>query len=274
MNDITYVIDCSHEFMTIFSVLGQIWDMKHKNYEILNLLGYGLAKFGDGLTKELGFISKTRFYNFCVLEEIADTASTIKNRQDLFDPFFENERKGWWQKGDAYLHRKVFIDSLFGELGLKEYADVIRLYMKSKGKAIEIPSNDVSPILKSKFKQLQKTGREAELFFMNNYIKMEAFIEGSLEDARLLGDGYDFQIQVGQRFYLAEIKGLREKRGAIRMTEREYKSAKVYKDDYALIVVSNLSDVPLLRPFFNPAENMKFDKSLVTQNQVTYRAYI
>ena len=79
---------------------------KHQNYEILNLLGYGLAKFDNSFINEFGFKTKTDFYNTLVKHGISETSSVIKNRQDLFDPFFENDRKGWWQKGDAYIHRK------------------------------------------------------------------------------------------------------------------------------------------------------------------------
>ncbi|MBN2824474.1 MAG: hypothetical protein JXQ76_04045, partial [Campylobacterales bacterium] len=89
---------------------------KHQNYEILNLLGYGLAKFDNAFIKEFGVKTKTDFYNVMVNYKIAETGSVVKNRQDLFDPFFDNGRKGWWQKGDAYIHRKHFIDSLFGKL--------------------------------------------------------------------------------------------------------------------------------------------------------------
>lgn len=76
---------------------------RHKNYEILNLIGYGLAKYDRLFVKEMGFSSKTAFYKFIVGAQIAETEGTVKNKQDLFDPFFKSGRKGWWQKGNAYL---------------------------------------------------------------------------------------------------------------------------------------------------------------------------
>jgi hypothetical protein len=82
--------------------------MKHKNYEILNLIGYGLAKFDLQFVKEFGFKTKSAFYEYIVSFGIADTVGTVKNRQDLFDPFFDNQRKGWWQKGNAYIPSKDF----------------------------------------------------------------------------------------------------------------------------------------------------------------------
>ena len=35
---------------------------RHKNYEILNLLGYGLAKFDNEFIKQFGFKTKVAFF--------------------------------------------------------------------------------------------------------------------------------------------------------------------------------------------------------------------
>ncbi len=78
---------------------------KHKNYEILNLIGYALAKFDNDFIKEFGFSTKNAFFEYCVQIGLADTIGVIKNRMDLFDYFFPNKCKGWWQKGDAYIHK-------------------------------------------------------------------------------------------------------------------------------------------------------------------------
>ena len=248
--------------------------MKHENYEILNLIGYGLSKFNNAFINKLGFTSKTDFYNFCVDKGIAETPSVIKNRQDLFDPFFDNGRKGWWQSGDAYLHRKILIDSFYGELTVKPYTNIIRLFLFEKKIIPDFSHGEVSPILKSKFKQLQETGREAEFFFMSNFEQIPAFAGGELEDGRLFGDGYDFQVKVASKYYLAEIKGLRKKTGGIRMTANEFKKAKEFKNDYALIIVANLVDVPTFKLFYNPAENLEFKQSTLQQEQVYYSSFI
>nr|CBX30956.1 unknown protein [uncultured Desulfobacterium sp.] len=36
-------------------------DNKHENYELLNLIGYGLAKFDMDFVNEFGFKTKTAF---------------------------------------------------------------------------------------------------------------------------------------------------------------------------------------------------------------------
>lgn len=245
---------------------------KHKNYEILNLIGYGLAKFDMAFIEYLGFKTKTTFYEYIVQKGIAETIGTVKNRQDLFDPFFENKRKGWWQKGKAYIHRKLFIDSLFGSLDTSAYANIVKLYLEEKYGVVGETSKEISPVLRSKFKQLQITGQEAELYFMNNYKGVDYFKDGILEDARIFGDGYDFQIETMKHFILAEIKGVRTDYGSIIMTRNEFDKANEYKNDYALVVVSNLSAIPRMSVVFNPTENISFTEKTNNSKQVNYHA--
>lgn len=244
---------------------------KHENYEVLNLIGYGLAKFDQNFLKEFGFKSKLEFYNFCVEIGIAKTTGTIKNRMDLFDPFFpDNGRKGWWQKGDAYIHRKLLIDSLFGEETVSEYVNIIKLYFKNDFSSYDFDFN-IKPIVKSRFKKLQETGLEAELYFMHNYRKIELFNNASLEDARLFGDGYDFQLKTNTDYFLTEVKGIREKKGKFRLTENEYNKAIEYKEKYIMAIVLNLNEIPNFLLIEDPVKNLKFKKiSIQTREKTEY----
>jgi hypothetical protein len=246
-------------------------DNKHENYELLNLIGYGMAKFGMDFVEEFEVKTKMGFYKYIVQLKIAETTGTVKNRQDLFDPFFDSGRKGWWQKGNTYIHRKILIDSLFGDLEAVQFAEIVKAYIGSKfGNMDKITA--ISPVMKSRFRQLQATGREAELYFINNYQLIENFSDGLLDDARLYGDGYDFQIQISEKYFLAEVKGVRELSGSIRFTENEYIKANEYKDEYSLVVISNLVDIPRMSVMFNPVKNMKLTKKIAVQNQTTYHS--
>jgi hypothetical protein len=70
---------------------------------------------------------------------------------------------------------------------------------------------------------------------------------------------------------LTEIKGLRTKSGSIRFTQNEYKKAKEYGNDYALIVVSNLRESPKISPVFNPVKILVFKEHTISQSpQLTY----
>lgn len=247
-------------------------DNKHKNYEALNLIGYGLAKFSNAFINEFGAKSKTEFYESLVQTGLAETTGTIKNRQDLFDPFFDNGRKGWHQKGDAYIHRKIFIDGLFGTLNVADYASIVKLYLQNENKDGLIDTAAISPIIKSKFKQLKTTGEEAEIYFMNNYQNIPDFTNSQIEDARNFGDGYDFQLQKSTGYLLAEVKGIRAKKGAFRLTENEYTKAKEYKNDYRIVVVSNLDDNPKMTVIFDPIHNLELTKHIIKSEQLNYHS--
>lgn len=187
---------------------------------------------------------------------------------DLFDHFFPNNgRKGWWQKGDAYIHRKILIDSLFGNEDIKDYSNVVKLYMKETFdiKSIQYTAK---PIVKSRFKKLQETGLEAELYFMYNFNSIDIFRNGTLDDARLFGDGYDFQINVNDNSYLADVKGIREKKGKFRLTENEYQKALEYKNDYIVTLVLNLNDIPTFLCVENPLKNLKFKEQIISSKQI------
>jgi hypothetical protein len=245
---------------------------KHKNYVVLNLIGYGLAKFNNDFTREFGVETKTALYEYFVQAGVAETIGTVKNRQDLFDPFFENGRKGWWQKGDTYIHRKIFIDHIFGNLGAADFAAIVKLYLLGEAPHSNPNSKIISPITKSKFKQLQETGEEAEIFFMENFRAIPQFKDAAIEDARKFGDGYDFQIQIENEYVLAEVKGVRSKKGAFRLTENEHSKAREYKQAYGVFVVSNLEDMPKMTAIFDPISKLIFAETVVHTKQLSFHS--
>jgi hypothetical protein len=247
---------------------------RHTNYEILNLIGYGLAKFESDLVAALGFKTKSALFNHLIERGVAKTRGTLKNRQDLFNPLVRQAKVGWWQNEDRYLHRKILLDSLFGQLEAVGYGAVVENYLQTYFPIAGEKPKAIVPILKSKFRQLQETGSEAELFFMNTFRTVERFKDGVLEDARLFGDGYDFQITLVPSYILAEVKGVRGRTGGIRLTENEFLKAKEFHNDYCLAVVSQLEAVPRISVFFNPLELLPLTKQTIKSEQVYYSSAV
>ncbi|MCQ2647097.1 DUF3883 domain-containing protein, partial [Helicobacter pylori] len=168
--------------------------------------------------KEFGFSIKNAFFEYCVQIGLANTTGVIKNRMDLFDYFFPNKRKGWWQKGDVYIHRKLWIDSLFKDEDAKGFSHIVKWFLQEQ---YGIKDLGITPnaYLKARYKSMQETGLEAELYFLNHYKNIKTFSNGHLKDMRLFGDGYDFYIQTNKQAFLVEVKGIREKQGALRLTQ-------------------------------------------------------
>jgi hypothetical protein len=95
---------------------------------------------------------------------------------------------------------------------------------------------------------------------MNNYNSISIFKNGHIQDARLFGDGYDFQVDVNENSFLAEIKGIRAQKGKFRMTENEYNKALEYGDNYIITLVLNMNDIPVFLSIENPIKNLSFRK--------------
>lgn len=244
-------------------------ETESKISEILNLMGYGLAKFDLDFVNEFGFKTKTSFSQFIVDLGLAKTVKAVSNRQDSFDPYFDNGRKGWWQRNQRE-YIKLFIDSLFGNENAKGFANIVKFYIKEYDTKVDLQIQAISPVTKSKFKQMQETGNEAEFYFMSNYNEIENFKGGVIEDARLWGDGYDFQININANYLLAEVKGLRDTQGSIRITENEFKKANEIKSDYYIVVISNLIKSPKMTLISNPIQELFFELSERTTTQKMY----
>ena len=240
-----------------------------KKSEIMNLIGYGLAKFDIAFVREFGQPTKAAFGRYVVALGLADTTKAVSNRMDSFDPYFDNGRRGWFRRNQRE-HIKLFIDSLFGQEDAHGFANIVKLYIKELDSSVILPTERITPTQKSRFKQLQETGKEAEFYFMSNYQNIPLFSCGILEDARLWGDGYDFQIQCSSSYYLAEVKGLRTNKGSIRLTQNEYCKAKEYLDDYILVVVSNLANTPKLSIWENPIKHLSLIPREQQSTQVNY----
>jgi hypothetical protein len=247
---------------------------RHPNYVGLNLVGYGLARFEGDLIAALGFDSKAALYRDLLARGLAKTRGTLKNRQDLFNPLVRGGRIGWWQNGERYLHRKTQLDGLFGRHDAAQYAIMLNKYLEAEFPEPGTRKQPLPPIMKSQFRQLQETGVEAEMFFLQNYRKVGLFAHAAIEDARQLGDGYDFQLTLGSAYWIAEVKGLRTRRGAIRLTQNEFDKATEFGGRFCLVVVMSLDKRPAMLPMFDPLPRLHLTRRTVVCEQVYYHTRV
>jgi hypothetical protein len=150
----------------------------------------------------------------------------------------------------------------------------VKLYLLFEHDVHNLAAEKIPPIVKSKFKQLKIIGEKAEVYFLNNYQNIAAFADAEIEDGRNYGDGYDLQLQKVNAYLLAEVKGIRTKKGAFRMTENEYFKAKEYKKDYGLVVVSNLEYLPKMTVIFDPIHELELTEKIITSQKTNFHSRI
>lgn len=56
------------------------------------------------------------------------------------------------------------------------------------------------------------------------------------------------------------------------MIEKEYSRAEEYKNDYDLVIVSNLEDLPKMTTIFNPIKEIILERQERTQQQISYHS--
>lgn len=152
---------------------------EEKVSEVMNLIGYGLAKFDKAFLDEFNMPSQQAFGRFIVELGLAKTVRAVLSRMDSFDPYFDNGRRGWHQRNQRK-HIKLFIDSLFGNEDAHGFANIVKMYIHEINPGIILTTTQIAPAMKSKFKQLQETGKEAEFYFINNYRSVPIFVDGVL----------------------------------------------------------------------------------------------
>jgi len=95
------------------------------------------------------------------------------------------------------------------------------------------------------------TGRRAEEYFLKHSEELVGFTSSQVIDLRQAALGFDFGID--KRPELAfEVKGMKQHRGDIQFTDREWSEAEYRGEQYWLAVIGNLGAEPLARIIRDP----------------------
>jgi hypothetical protein len=108
------------------------------------------------------------------------------------------------------------------------------------------------------------TGRQAERYFMENCNQILKITASDLIDHRDAACGFDFGLHSNPRIAI-EIKGLKQSRGPIQFTDREWTEATVRQQDYWLVVIGNLIGQPVPKRWSNPVGSLKSKCRYITQ---------
>ncbi len=172
-------------------------------------------------------------------------ATSIKNLRDEFDPFFENERKGWEGRPIRPNRQRV----------LGEFSDVCDYVLLQIVDGVLISDKQVRddivwPIARatqtSNAAERLRTGRQAERIFYKQSAEILGVPSGELVDRRDDACGFDFG-QLGKSSIAIEVKGMRADSGKILFTDLEWRTADRMGEDYAVVVIGRVFEVPRWR---------------------------
>ncbi|MEZ4726973.1 MAG: DUF3883 domain-containing protein [Caldilineaceae bacterium] len=176
---------------------------------------------------------------------------TFNNLRDEFDPIHPNPRQGWHNRTMRASRLKVVdeLQDLDDDALLALVDRILQRDEESIGEAID--SLAVVNRIAHNVAERLLTGRRAEEYFLANVQTILQISSQHLIDLRHTACGYDFGV-TDEPDWAIEIKGMKETRGAIQFTDREWREAKVRKSDYWVIVIGNLAYQPVFDVFRNP----------------------
>jgi len=95
------------------------------------------------------------------------------------------------------------------------------------------------------------TGRRAEEYFLEHSQELIGFTTSQIIDLRQAAVGFDFGIDSRPELAI-EVKGIKQHRGDIQFTDREWSEAGYRGEQYWLAVVGNLAAEPIARIIRDP----------------------
>ncbi len=178
--------------------------------------------------------------------------ASIKNLRDEFDPVHRNARQGWRDRPMRPNRQRVMgelcdvSDSALFEL-------IVRIFARDPGALEEVvlPLSKPGERMHNVAERLL-TGRLAEEFFLAHSLSIANVAPSLIMDHRTLARGYDFGVRAREDIAI-EVKGLKQMRGGILFTDREWSEAEARRADFWLVVVGNIDASPIARLIPDPA---------------------
>ncbi|MDP2950762.1 MAG: DUF3883 domain-containing protein [bacterium] len=238
------------------------------------LVGMYLSKYDKQALNILGFESFIEAYNAIGLA-INVRPLSIRNYRDEFDPIFPNKRKGWWKR--PMFQTRVDMFNQYRDLNLEAFTDLVKniIYQNPAINLIE-EKIEYDEDKSRTFAKRLITGQAAEQYFKDNYQSVPAFNGLAFEETTKFGCGFDFRILHDAGFYAIEVKGLEKAKGAIGLTDKEYKTAFYLKENYFVFLVKNFIETPVYNLFKNPvfSHELDFVKNERMIQQVSWNASV
>jgi len=247
-------------------------ELTKKNSLVVLIVTFYLSKYDRQACRALGYNNFHQAFED-VGHRLGVKPNTIKNRRDEFDPIHDNGRVGWYQRGLRSSYAKIV--QMFDNLSFEALTDLVRDLLNDGGQSL-----DVEPMLmalnaqgdkqQSVFVPRAATGRKAEECFIRWFHEGVLPFQGKLVDKRDYGCGYDFFVE-GHISHQVEVKGLVSETGGVLLTDKEWQTARHYKQNYSLFVVYSVDDNPTWTIINNPSLCLSPKMSVRTVVQVSWQ---
>jgi len=214
------------------------------------VLGYGMSRLDVAYLRARGCNTWRQAYAEAAVV-LGEPIASFKNLRDEFDPVHPNPRRGWHRR-PLRPNRQRVLDELqdVSDDALLEL--VCRILCRDEEATAEaVDSLAVTTRVAQNVAERLLTGRRAEEYFLAHSQWLVQVEAGDILDFRQAARGFDFGVR-GRDQVAIEVKGMKQKRGDIQFTDREWSEAKCRKGGYLLVVVGNLIADPVARVLADP----------------------
>jgi hypothetical protein len=206
-------------------------------------------------------------------EALKVAPASIKNLRDEFDPVHGNARKGWKDR-PMRPNRQRIMGQLcdVSDAALLEMIDRVLAHDPDAVQEVVTPLSKPAERIHNVAERL-RTGRLAEAFFLANSETIADVAATLILDHRELARGYDFGVRKRDGIAI-EVKGMKQMRGGILFTDREWSEAKARRADYWLVVVGNIEANPVAKLFPDPTTTLQAECKYQTTIAASWRANV
>ena len=244
--------------------------MEHKNL-IGMLVGYYLSRFDKDAYRRFSVGSQSAVHKY-LADRIGVRVSSVKLWRDEFDPIHANSRQGWHKRKMAPSRlRMAAMLATVSEVG------VLRLLVD----CMSNPDTDVFELLQEMNARIEEpdeivstrslTGGLEEKHFMTWFETGKSLFTAPLGDCRLLQCGYDFEATYDDVPAYTEVKGLKDSRGGVLMTDKKWTTCNEHGERYFLILIRSVESMrPPTEVYRNPAVTLPTRQNVATVIQVSW----
>jgi len=236
------------------------------------IVGYAMSRLDKVYLEACGLKSwKAAFAHAGKLLKVAP--ASIKNLRDEFDPVHSNARRGWKDRPMRDSRQRVMGQLCdLSDVALLEMIDGVLRHDPDAMQEVVTPLSKPAERIHNVAERL-RTGRLAEAFFLENSQKIANIAASLVLDHRALARGYDFGVDARSEIAI-EVKGMKQSRGGILFTDREWTEATTRRADYWLVVVGNIEAHPVARLFLDPVATIKAECKYQTTIAASWRATV